>query len=314
MADLTLLLPECSRLAPALPPTLAYWCARGDCGDDAPAGREAVLRSCFEFTGTVIPYAALTRSLDASDAGGAVWLRADPAWIMADAVTLRLMACGDVALSADESTELARALKPLFGDAGFPLEATTPSRWYLRCPAGASLPVFSPPQDALGDDIARHLPQGEQGRRWHHLLNEAQVILHNHPVNAARARRGLAPVNSVWFWGAGKQPDWVRTPATQVFSEDLVVRALGQLAGIAIDAPVAARVAAVEGDDVHAIVDLDRARDAAELERDWLAPIDAGIASRAFGSVRLVGADGLRASYRRAHRWRFWRRVPRGDA
>lgn len=310
MSTLTLLLPERSRLAPALPPTLAYWLARGDRGDEAAPGRDSALRSCFDFIGTTIAYAALTRSVDASDAGGALWLRADPSWIMADAVTLRLMACGDVGLTGEESDELARALKPLFGDAGFPLEATTPTRWYLRCPAGAQLPAFSPPQQALGDDISRHLPEGEQGRRWHHLLNEAQVILHNHPVNAARARRGLAPVNSVWFWGAGKLPDWVRTPATQVFSDDLVVRALAKIAGLPVETPSTSGLASMSGADAHGLLDLGAARDAAALERDWLAPVQARIASRALASVRLVGADGLRATYRRSHRWRFWRRVP----
>lgn len=310
MAELTLLLPERSRLSPALPPTLAYWLARGDRLDDAASGREAALRACFEFTGTAVPYAALTRSIDATDAAGALWLRADPAWIMADAVTLRLMACGDLALSAEESGELARALKPLFGDAGFPLEATTPSRWYLRCPSGAQLPVFSPPQAALGDDVARHLPEGDQGRRWRHLLNEAQVLLHQHPVNAERARRGIAPVNSVWFWGAGKLPDFVRTAATRVFSEDLVVRALSQRAGAAADAALPASLDTIDGDDGCALLDLGAARDAAALEADWLAPLHERIARRSLAAVRLVGADGVRASYRRVHRWRFWRRVP----
>jgi hypothetical protein len=314
MPRLTLLLPEGSRLAPALPPTLAYWLARGDREVDAAPGRDTTLRSCFDFIGTAIPYAALTRSLDASDAGGALWLRADPSWIMADAVTLRLMACGDVGLSADESLELARALKPLFGDAGFPLEAATPSRWYLRCPPGAQLPAFSPPQAALGDDISRHLPDGDQGRRWHRLLNEAQVILHNHPVNASRAQRGIAPVNSVWFWGAGSLPDWVRTPATRVLSDDLVVRALAQLAKVPVAALDARALDAGVRDDDRVLIDLGAMRDAAALERGWLAPLQAKIATRVFSSVRLVGADGVRAGYRHAHRWRFWRRLPAAAA
>ena len=38
------------------------------------------------------------------------------------------------------------------------------------------------------------------------LLNEVQVLLHQHPLNAARQTRGLPPVNSVWFWGAGRLP------------------------------------------------------------------------------------------------------------
>ena len=135
MATLTLLLPEVSRVERT--PRLLHWLARGDRLPDAKPGREALLRESFEFIGTSLPVAALTRSLDANDAADALWLRADPAFAMADAVTGRLMACGEIGLSQFESEELARALRPLFGDAGFALEPTKPSRWYLRCPTGA---------------------------------------------------------------------------------------------------------------------------------------------------------------------------------
>jgi len=301
----TLWLPESLRRERT--PTLAFWLARGDRLADAAPGRTSAVKEAFEFVGTGVPAAALTRELDARDAAGAIWLRADPAWMMADAVTLRLMACGNLGLTGDESRALAQALKPLFGDAGFPLEASTPSRWYLRCPAGAQLPAFSPPDEALGDDVARHLPQGESGRRWRHLLNEAQVILHNHPLNAARTRRGAAPVNSVWFWGAGRMPDWVRTPFAVVASDDDVVQALAHAANVrsgGLD-PVA-----LDGGG-SALVDLAAARDAGALERDWFAPIRARIARRECGGVRLAFSGGERHRYRHAHRWRIWRRVPR---
>jgi len=313
MAELTLLLPERARLLPdASSAALAAWQARGDRLADAAPGRDAALRECFEFTGTTIPSAALTRSLDATDAVGPLWLRADPSWVMADAVTLRLLACGNVELSAQDSEQLARALKPLFGDAGFLLEPATPARWYLRCPPGAQLPAFSAPYAALGDDIARHLPEGESGRRWRHLLNEAQVILHNHPVNAERSRRGLAPVNSVWFWGAGQLPDWVRTPFSIVASSDDIVLALARLAGIAVAGSQAEVIEAASGDR-RILLDLDRPVDStssiALQER-----IGQALAERSVTQVDLKFASGERVRYRRGHRWRFWRRLPAAAA
>ena len=36
------------------------------------------------------------------------------------------------------------------------------------------------------------------------LLNEAQMVLHAHPVNEAREARGEPAVNSLWLWGAGR--------------------------------------------------------------------------------------------------------------
>jgi hypothetical protein len=310
MAELTLLLPERDRaLAGTAPGILAAWLARGDRVADAGPGRDVVLRECFEFTGMSVPTAALTRSLDAADAAGALWLRADPAWVMADAVTLRLLACGNMQLSRADCDELARALKPLFGDAGFLLEPATPERWYLRCPAGAQLPPFSPPQAALGDDIARHLPEGDAGRRWQHLLNEAQVILHNHPLNAERARRGLAPVNSLWFWGAGRLPDWVRTAHSIVVSSDEIVHALARLSGTPFVDAVPDFLDASAA-DARILIDLASLADAGTLETGRLTAIQGALARRAVSEVRLKFASGERFRYRHRHRWRFWRRIP----
>ena len=308
MAQLTLLLPDRAQLSPAASTAiLEAWLARGDRLPDAAAGRETVLRECFEFTGVAIPYAALTRSLDAGDAAGALWLRADPAWVMADAVTLRLLACGNVELSQADSELLARSLKPMFGDAGFPLEPATPSRWYLRCPPGAQLPAFSPPEAALGDDVARHLPEGDAGRRWRHLLNEAQVILHNHPVNAERARRGIAPVNSVWFWGAGRLPDWVRTTHSVVVSSDEIVHALAELS----DVPVSDGLAqALDRTSAETQLLVDLGRPAAAAESSWQERIQRALAERVIAEVGLKFASGERYRYRHGHRWRFWRKIP----
>ena len=290
MATLTLLLPELSRIEKA--PPLANWLARGDRLPSARPGRDAALRECFEFTGAALPAAALTRSFDANDAAGALWLRADPAYAMADAATVRLMACGNLGLEQVESVELARALRPLFGDAGFPLEAAKPTRWYLRCPADARVPSFAAPGDVLGDDLMRHLPAGENERQWRRLFNEAQVILHNHPVNARRVQRGLMPANTLWFWGAGKLPDWVRAPYTRVASDDDVTIALARLANV----PVVEEKTAV-----------------AELAADESVLIDTTavpkLGAARFKAIDLRFASGERVQYKPWHRWRFWRRT-----
>ncbi|HXD84689.1 MAG TPA: phosphoglycerate mutase [Rudaea sp.] len=288
MPALTLLLPPLTRVERT--PQLALWLARGDRLSGAQPGRYFALRECFEFTGTSLPTAALTRSLDASDTPGALWLRADPAFAMADAVTARLMACGDIGLSHEESDELARALRPLFGDAGFPLEAVRPDRWYLRCPPESRLPVFADPRDVLGDDLMQHLPRGDNERQWRSLFNEAQVILHNHSVNERRVERGLMPANSLWFWGAGKLPDWVRTRFDVVASGDPVIVALAKLAKV----PVVDAQAAFVKPDADIL-----------LDTAVIPEIDA----RKFSGIDLAFASGERCRYKHSHRWRFWRRV-----
>jgi hypothetical protein len=287
MTALTVLLPELARIERT--PDLRLWLVRGDRLPDGKSGRAAALRECFEFIGTGLPAAALTRSVDTNDAIGSQWLRADPAYAQVDAVTARLMAYGGLGLLHSESDELARALRPLFGDAGFPLEATRPDRWYLRCPPDARLPAFANPHDVLGDDLMRHLPSGDNERQWRSLFNEAQVILHNHPVNARRVQRGQVPANSLWFWGAGKLPDWVRTRFALVASEDPVVIALAKQAG----AKSVDRDAALGGDE-QVLIDAAKAPE-----------IDA----RRFEAIELKFASGERIRFRPWYRWRIWRRL-----
>jgi len=74
------------------------------------------------------------------------------------------------------------------------------------------------------------LPEGDNARQWRSLLNEAQIVLTQHPLNAQRARRGLPPVNSVWFWGAGVLPQWVRCGFARIYTNDETATALARLA------------------------------------------------------------------------------------
>ena len=304
MAKLTILLRSLNQTGAVA----AKWLARGDRLADAMPGRDAMLRECFQFIGTQIPVAALTHTLDARDAPGATWLRADPCYVAVDAVTVRMLACEIADLSTEESNELAQALRPLFGDAGFPLEAASPARWYLRCPANVQLPRFSAPHDVLGDDLMPHLPSGSNARQWRHLLNEAQVILHNHPVNAQRMQRGQLPANSLWFWGAGVLPEWVRSPFTHVDSNDEVMIALARLAKV----PASLRqpdclVQLQHGGNV--LLDVADLRDPAALQSDWLLPIAKLMQQRKLTRVQVHAQSGERVVLEPWHRWRFWRHV-----
>ena len=300
------------------------WLARGDRATDVSPGRDAALRECFELIDAPLPIAALTRSLDARDTGGSLWLRADPAFVMADAVTLRLLACGNIGLSDDEVEAYAQTLKPLFEDIGWTFDAPNSQRWYLRCPRDTQLPSFSSPDDALGDDLARHLPEGENARRWRSLLNEAQIVLTQHPISAQRMQRGLPPVNSLWFWGAGMLPDSVRSRHAKVFSDDMVVGALAKLAAVekigalddahelisspSISSSGVERKASNEN-VASLLIDLAQYRDIARLESEWLAPIDTALRNRKIACLDLHFEKGERYIVKPIHHWRFWRRA-----
>lgn len=290
---LTLLLPERRRFAgQPLGDDAGRRLARADRIDGAP-GEAAQLQRHFELLPRGWPVAAITRALDADDAHLHQWLRADPAHVRPDMAGARVLAIGELGLTPDEAEDLARPLRPVFGDSGFQLSVPHPARWYLALPIEAKLPVFAPPEDVLGDDLLGHLPDGPEGRRWRALLNEAQIILHNHPVNAARAAAGKATANSLCFWGAGKLPDDVRTPHAEFRSDEPTLQGLVKLAGAAAPAGRAGT-----------LLDL-RAR------RDWsavAAVLREAVDEPGGARVRLDFADGALFELHAGQRFRFWRR------
>lgn len=290
---LTVLLPERRRFAgQRVAPEFGRFLGRGDRLADGEAGDRLQLLRHFDLLPRGWPMAAITRQRDAGDAVLHQWLRADPAHVRPDMTGARVLAIGELGLDHEEAQALLAPLRPLFGDTGFQISAPVPSRWYVALPVEARLPAFSPPDAVLGDDLFAHLPDGPEGRRWRALLNEAQVILHNHPVNEARARQGKTTVNSLCFWGAGRLPDHVRSVYTAVASHEPELLSLAQLAGIP---------GLPEGPQ---LLDLRQARDWSAVEQRLLP----GLEGLGRDELQLDFADGARFSLRAAQRWRLWRR------
>ena len=127
----TLLLPARTRLhGQGLTADAARAVGRADALPPAEAGGRAQLQRHFEWLPRGWPVAALTRSVDANDADSAQWLRADPAWVRPDINGARLLAVGDgLELAREDADALLPSLRTLFGDAGFPIDAPSPSRW-----------------------------------------------------------------------------------------------------------------------------------------------------------------------------------------
>src|SRR5690606_8308723 len=239
MATATLLLPARRRLdAQPQPSWLPAALGRADALPEGGEGERAQLLRHFDLLPRGWPAAALTRSRDASDAASGQWLRADPVWIRPDINGARMFACGEgMQLTGEDVDALLPALRTLFGDAGLPIDAPDPSRWYLRLPQGTPLPSFPDPEEALGGDLVELFadagtPADAGMRRWRVLRNEAQVVLHNHSWNARRAAAGKPPVNSLWFWGGGRLPDRVSTPHDRVASGDALLLSLAANAGV----------------------------------------------------------------------------------
>lgn len=275
-------------------------------------GRRAQLLRYFGFLPRGgWPIAALWRQLDASDAKHATWLFAEPAWLRPEINGVRLMAYGQrMQMTRGDCDALLPALKPLFGDAGFLIDAPRFERWYVRLPAQARFPAFADPADALGDDVFEYLDTTPEGRRWRALDSEVQVVLHNHPWNAQRQAQGKPPINALWFWGGGELPSvhdgQMANPQALAYSDDRTLHALAAGAG-AVE-PLPRSLALPAHGEGPWLFDLTHLQDLAQLQRDWLMPALVALGQRRIQALVLDSEDGLLRRIERHQRWRLWRK------
>jgi hypothetical protein len=111
-----------------------------------------------------------------------------------------------LAIEAEESTTLLEAVRPFLAEDGIALHATPqPGRWLAQGQLFDGLATASIDR-AVGHPVSNWSPLTEATRPLRRLQNEMQMLLYTHPVNDARAERGLPAINSLWASGTGALP------------------------------------------------------------------------------------------------------------
>ncbi len=96
---------------------------------------------------------------------------------------------------------------------------------------------LSPPNELIGEGIRQFMPEGIAARDLVFVMNQAQIILHNHPYNKQRVAAQQDPVNSIWLWGNGKldnPPSFQEryNKSASLVSASLMVKGIGKLTGM----------------------------------------------------------------------------------
>jgi len=143
-------------------------------------------------------------------------------------------------ISTAEADQLMDAIREAFNNETVQFYTGTSYRQIMVWKNGQVVELV-PAHDNLGKPIGPYLPKDEMLRD---MMTRSFDILNNHPVNLARAAKGLKKANSLWFWGAGTRP------ALTSFEEKTGLRgtmisAVDLLKGIAVGAGL--DVALVEG-------------------------------------------------------------------
>jgi hypothetical protein len=248
----------------------------------------------------------------------------DEAWLCLDPVRLRFaersMVVDDprgLQISAEESAALAVSLAPTFAALGR-IDVLSPAKWNLRLNADA--PAFTPLPEAAGRSAAP-LPGGLAYAPWRQALSEAQILLHDHPLNKAREAAGKPAVNSLWPWGGGRLPSPGTGRHDALWSSDPVAAGVARLLGIS-HAELPAGFPATTARHPLAIHDAMESpargadaiawRDALEaFEAGWLAPALAALRSGRLDGLCLLAPGELGSAELQVSRrdlWKFWRK------
>jgi hypothetical protein len=136
------------------------------------------------------------------------------------------------------------------------------------------------------------------------VLNEIQMLLHQHVANIEREDAGLLPVNSLWLWGGGEYVIPSLQPYTTVMANEPLLRGL---AGERCQAlPDSAEYLPKQGNCLLVLNDMD----AAQFERKWVMPLLAMLKNDKVQKLvlHLEQEQGVtRYELHRQDLWKFWR-------
>lgn len=310
-------------------PALSRLLGRGRVNWQSPLPAETWLCREFRIPTEEPPAAALRLLGEGGAPGNEFWLCADPAHLKFEQGRLTL--AGDkLGIEQTEMRQIVEALAPhlaehLPGFAEFVAgTAEKQGHAYLRLKTAPQI-TTTPFSAAVGRSIQLALPRGPQASTWLRLANELQMLLHTLPANQEREALGLPTLNTLWLWGAGILPE--RAPDFEnhydaILSDNTLLKGISAWTGMPMrELPESADELPRLGkmllflDDLQLPaqeLDANRWRNKlVELDRDWLAPLQAALSSGKLASLRLtaLGEEAcVDLHLKRSDMFKFWRR------
>lgn len=283
------------------------------------------LCQAFGIGGT--PIAPITLSAEVHEPGKHYWLRADPVHLRIQRDEMFLFDAQAAPLKQEEADALCATLNQHFQDDGLQFIAPAPERWYVKLDSEPAL-ITSTLDLACGSNIDKLMPSGAESALWRQRMNEAQMLLFEHPVNVVRESRRELPINSIWFWGGGMMPQNIRSEFTQVISDDIFARGLAQAAHVehqllaTVPLPFATKTAQGNNrklniiNELHNIMlygDLAKWRDAHErLDINFFAPLLTALKSGAIDTLTIIDPNNYKPRefiLTKNSLRKFWRRA-----
>ena len=106
---------------------------------------------------------------------------------------------------------------------------------FYNCPEEILNTKLYPPHDIIGEPIIKYLPEDWINNKIVWLITQAQTYLAQHDINKKRIEENKLPANSIWLWGQGKKPDFIKFK-DKFGLEGAVIAAVDLIKGIGVAA------------------------------------------------------------------------------
>jgi hypothetical protein len=247
------------------------------------------------------------------------WACAAPVHLLTAIDHLQLAAPVPLPLEAAESAALLASLETHLAGTGFRLHSFPGRGWLCECPADLVCTAVEPAA-AIGRNLRELLPGGRDAALVRALVNELQMLLHEHPVNEMRASRGAPAMNSLWLWGFGAAVEPRAQVQGALLTDDAWLAGLWRLHGGEVGSPDELSAHLRRSTTVLRVALAPANGD--ENLREQLAALDQSLLALARaalidGTVQCLSVHTGQTAFEvpRHARWRLWRRsCPLGEA
>lgn len=301
---------------------LEAWLARGNRVGAEQRLHEALKQLLAETNGALPPLAAAPVCYigDFGEPPKGWCCRADPVHLRPAGDNLMLLDETELQVKFEEAQSLVATINTVYEQEGLALMCAAAPRWYLTSDTPLDVADDSPDK-VHGQSVLEFMTEGSSGAAGRRLMNEVQMIFHQHEVNSLRENGAKPPINSVWLWGGGVLPAPVPLRLPVAWGDEPCLRGLWSWAGgQTMPLPEGAERCLDVFDDVSGAAVLSDfltllrsggptswIQALERFDESWCRPLLKALTSRRLGQLRLI-SDGASFGLRRSSLRRWWRR------
>jgi hypothetical protein len=164
------------------------------------------------------------------------------------------------------------------------------------------------PESAAGRDIRQHMPQGKGMAKWHGILNEIQMLLHDHAINQSREQNSLVPINSIWLSGGGFDQAPEQSIKKAIFAKSTLLRGLTIMNGLNVMA-IPESTGQLLSTEADILLEMNEASDMQTFDfNDLIKALKRGNLKKINLYIEYQG-QVLQANIKRIDTFKFWRKI-----